>query len=478
MKQTASLARRVAVNTFFLGFSDSAARFTTLILIAFLGRHWPVALYGQYALAVTWVAVFAVLGEVGLNALAVREVAHRKAKASFFLRHVLVLRSSFSLLSWVALIVISFILHYETVLTVALAVMGLRLIFDSMEGGYIYLFQAHQEMGPYALVNILGAFIRLTGIILVVLAGAQIVGAGSIWVLASAVAFLVMAYLGWKRGWQPRFDQYRMGDSWKVLRMALPLATFGALQTLYYRVDSVMLKSLSGNESVGYYDMATKVLLYALSVSQLYSQAVYPVFSSFRDKARKLGGVAFNSAKFLFLLGLPMTVGGYFLAKPLLVLVGGEQYAASGPAFAVLALSLLPFFLSNVPTMTLQVKNTVRLNFQFIFLLVLNILLNFMFIPRWQFVGAAWATVLCEYLGVVSGFLLTWPYLRQMGKVAWQRPFLASVAAAGLMGLGLYYSPHLYWLILGPAVYGISLYLFGGIGPEERSVLKSLLRTS
>ncbi|HJT23776.1 MAG TPA: oligosaccharide flippase family protein, partial [bacterium] len=312
MKAKETPARRITRNTLFLGLSDMLARLSTWGLVAFLGRHWTVSLYGEYAVAITWVGIFAVAGELGLNALTVREVAHKKKKASFFLRHVLVLRSSFSLLFWGALIGLAFLLRYETVLILAIGVMGLRLILDSMEGGYIYLFQAHQEMGPYAVVNVLGAVIRLVGVILVVWAGGQIVGAGAIWTLASGVAFLTLMVWGHRRGWRPRLSEYRLGDSWNVLRMAFPLATFGALQTLYYRVDSVILKSLSGNEAVGFYDMATRVLLVVIAISQYYSQAIYPAFSSLQDKKAEFSRLAFKGTRFLFLLGLPLAVGGYF----------------------------------------------------------------------------------------------------------------------------------------------------------------------
>jgi O-antigen/teichoic acid export membrane protein len=235
------------------------------------------------------VAIFAVLSELGLNALTVREVAHRRKKASFFLRHALVLRSSFSFLFWGLLIVISLVLHYEPILTLAMGVMGLRLILDSMEGGYIYLFQAHQEMGPYSLVNVLCAAIRLAGIILVVSAGAQIVGASSIWVVSSTVGFSAMMFLGHRRGWKPKLDEYRLHDSWKVLKLAFPLATFGALQTLYYRVDSVILKSLSGNEAVGYYDMATFIRF----------------FRPFRTRPGILGSWPSNAPSFFFCSAFP-----------------------------------------------------------------------------------------------------------------------------------------------------------------------------
>ncbi len=474
MTRTESSARLITRNTLFLGLSELAARFSTWGLIAFLGRAWAVSLYGQYAVAINWVAIFAVAGELGLNALTVREVAHKKNKSSFFLRHVLVIRSSFSFLFWGLLIGISLALHYEPLLILAMGVMGLRLILDSMEGGYIYLFQAHQEMGPYALVNILCAGIRLIGIILVVSAGAQLIGASSIWVVASAVGFMAMMILGQKRGWRPGFSDYRAGDSWKVLKLAFPLATFGALQTLYYRVDLVILKSLSGNEAVGFYDMATRILLVAISVSQLYSQAIYPVFASLQNQPREFGQLAFKCGKVLFFLGLPMTVGGYFLAGPLLVLVAGPQYAPSGSAFAVLALSILPFFIHNIYVDVLAVKSASRLNLQFVFLLLLNVVLNFIFIPRWQFVGAAWATVISDYAGVFTGFVLAAPYLGKIGKVSWVWPLIASLLAVFLMGLGLHYSPHLYWLVLGPLVYGLGLYLFKALNEEDWAGLRGI----
>ena len=415
-------SRRIAQNTLFLILSEIVARFSSWALLVFLGRHWAVSLYGQYAVVINWTAIFAVASELGLNALTVREVAHERKKASFFLRHVLVLRSSFSVLFLGMLICISFVLHYEPVLTLAMGVMGLRLILDSLEGGYTYLFQAHQEMGPFAIANILCAFFRLVGIVLVVLAGAQIIGASSIWVLASGLGFLVMLFLGTKRGWKPSFAEYRANDSLKVLRWAFPLATFGALQTLYYRVDSVILKSLSGNEAVGYYDMATKVLFVVLVISQLFSQAIYPVFASAKDKPQEFGNLAYRCVKYLFLLSLPLAVGGYFLSGPLLVFVLGAKYLPAGPAFAILSISILPFFLSNIYIDILAVKNTARLNFQFVVLFLINVVLNFILIPHWQLVGAAWATVLCEYIGIILGFSFAFPYLTQMEKANWLRP--------------------------------------------------------
>jgi O-antigen/teichoic acid export membrane protein len=468
--------RRITQNTIFLAFSELIARFSTWALIVFLGRHWAVAFYGQYAVAINWVSIFAVASELGLNALTVREVARQKRKSSFYLKHVMAIRSSFALFFWLTLIGIAFSLHYEPILVAAIAVMGLRLLLDALEGGYVYLFQAHQEMGPYALANILGAAIRLVGIVCVVSFGGQVVGASCVWVLASAFALGFMTLMGRRRGWIPDFSSYRAADSWAVFRSAVPLAAFGTLQTLYYRVDSVILKSLSGNEAVAFYDMATRVLLVVLSVSQLYSMAVFPAFASLQKNTRDFTRLVFKCSKLLFFIGLPLTVGGFFLAGPLLAFIAGPKYGASGPVFALLALSILPFFLSNIYVDILAIKNTARLNFQFAFLFLLNVVLNFILIPSWQIQGAAWATVLCEYLGVGIGFLLAAPYLRGFGKVSWIRPLAAALVSAGLMGTGLYYWPSLYWLLLGPPVYGAGLFVTGGLNRDDLADLKSVLR--
>jgi O-antigen/teichoic acid export membrane protein len=246
--QPENLSGRILRNTFFLSAGELLARVSTLGVTIFLTRTWKdVGLYGQYALVVNWVAVFAVIGELGLNALTVREVAHHREKANFYLRNVMFFRTLLSMVFWIAMLGAAFVLGYETVLKVGMAVMGLRLILDSFSGGYIYLLQAHQEMGTYSKVNILSAAVRFFGIIGIVAAGASLVGASWVWVAASAVSLCVFVSIGRKRGWTPRFREFRWEGSLTVLKQAVPLATFGTLQILYYRVDAVILKSLSGN---------------------------------------------------------------------------------------------------------------------------------------------------------------------------------------------------------------------------------------
>lgn len=477
MSSSESRARRITHNTLFLYGSEAAARLFSWGLLVYLTRHWvTVGTYGQYALAVNWGAIFAIFSDLGLNVLVVREVAHRREQTLFYLRYTIVIRAAFSLIFWAGLIGISFALGYEPVLKIGMAVMGLRILLDSIAGGYVYLFQSHEMMGFYSLSNVLSAFVRLVGVIAVVELGGGVIEACAIWTVASAVALLVLMWKGHRLGWKPDFSKLNSAEAIAILRQSLPLATFGSLQMLYYRVDSVILKSLSGNEAVGYYDLASKVIFVILAFSQIFGTAVFPVFSSVRDDQQAFGRMAGRAAKFLFFLGLPATVGGIFLAQPIILLISGQKYLPSVPMFAVLMLSVGPYFLCHLYVISLAIYNVTRLNLQFAVLFVLNAGLNFILIPRMGAVGASWATVICEFLGLGLGLGLALPYLREVNWPSLVRPALASLAASALMGAGIRFSPGLYWLILGPIVYAAGLWLLGGLGPEDWGSLKSVLR--
>src|SRR5665213_440081 len=213
MESNGSRSRRITRNAFYLYVSEVFSRLLAWALIVYLTRTWEVATYGQYATAVNWTAIFIVISEVGLNALTVREVAQRKELAVFYLRNVMIIRSVLSVFFWALMIFLAFLLHYEPVLKIVLAVLGLKIILDSASGGYVYLLQSHEEMGLYSMVNVATGFIRWVGIILIVHFGGGLVGAGAGWVIASGIALIILIVIGYRKGWKPSLSEFQMAEA-------------------------------------------------------------------------------------------------------------------------------------------------------------------------------------------------------------------------------------------------------------------------
>jgi O-antigen/teichoic acid export membrane protein len=105
-----------------------------------------------------------------------------------------------------------------------------------------------------------------------------------------------------------------------------------------------------------------------------------------------------------------------------------------------------------------------------------NILTNFLLIPRYGLMAAAWVTLLTEALLVGQyGFLLRlW-----RGVMADWRLFVKPALAAAGMGLALEIARGLplgAMLPLGALVYGLALWALGALGPAEWHLLRQIVR--
>jgi O-antigen/teichoic acid export membrane protein len=467
-------ANRVLRNTFLLFGSEKSAQVFSFLAFVFLTRHWDVATYGQYALIKNWVAIFATFSDLGLNALTIREVARRKGLASFYLRNVMVLRSAFSMVLVAFLALLGTLLHYEPLVVLGLVVMGLRLVLDCVQGGFVYLLQAHERMGTHGAIVLSSSVLRFLAIVSIVTLGGGVVAACWAWSLASLFALGILAFIGQRQGWKVDLTRWRWPEARKVLWQALPLAAFWSLQMLYFRIDAVLLKTLAGNEAVGFYDTAYTWLESILKLSALFGLATFPAFSSAKGDRADFSRLLGRSMKFLLLLGIPATVGVWALASPLITFFSGERYLLSGPLLSILGLSIVPFFVSNLYIIVLTIHRPILLNPLYFGLLGLNVVLNLVLIPRWGAVGAAWATVACEWIALGAGL---WAIRSHLGRglVGSIRSILCACIAAAVMGLLVHWDPRLYWILLGPLVYVALLFLLPALDPEDRATLRSFL---
>ncbi len=474
MTSSSGRARRITLNTFALFSSEILARFFTLLTVFYITRHWSRDYYGQYCIAINWVTIFAAISSLGLGSLATRDVAHDKGLTSFYLRNIIFLRTVLSVLFVAALAVLGPLLGYEPVLRLALVVLGLRLIIDAFSSAFATLLQAYELIALQGIVNLAGAFLRMVGIILVVYFGLSMIGACWIWVGASTFSLFALWRIGWGRGWLAKWNRFHWAEAVQTLKNSIPFAAFGTFQMLYYRVDSVILKSFAGNEAVALYDVAGRLLFVTYMLADHFGVATLPSLSANQDISKDMGRLATRALKALTFVGMPLTVGGVLLSRPLMGLLFGSQYMASGPAFAVLAISLIFYFVMRPCLNLLAVKNPIILTYIFLAIFLANVVMNFLIIPRWGLMGAAVVSTACEVLLAILCGWFTRRFFQTPSK-SFYRGMAACFLSSTLMGFGIFMDPRLYWLGLGPLVYGLALFLMGGLDSDDWASIRSIL---
>ena len=178
----------------------------------------------------------------------------------------------------------------------------------------------------------------------------------------------------------------------RLLSMGLVYALALFIIQLNYRVDILILKHLSTDAEIGYYSVGVSVaeklwqLPFAISIVLLSRSAN-------ATDIRQLASEAGRMLRLGFLLILIASALLFLLVPIMLPLIYGEAYRPSVGVVQSILPGIVFFVIVRILSASLAGLGKPR-HIIFIFLpaLILNIILNFIWIPKYGAIGAAWAT--------------------------------------------------------------------------------------
>jgi O-antigen/teichoic acid export membrane protein len=342
---------------------------------------------------------------------------------------------------------------------------------------------ALQRWQIFNAVNVASGTIRCVGPVIVLACGYSI-RAVLVVILASnilaVVAFAVVSReLIPGLSFVPRFDRAAFR---KLFSFSLPLLLSAVFAMIINRVDRFILAYYMPLAAVTFYTLPFSISeKAAIGVSNITS-VVFPFTSELHamgahDKVHEL---YLRATKMMTLVTLPIVAILIAVPGPILRYWLGQEYAVQG-AFALRALGAATFLtaISGVPTVTSLGVGEAWMPAAFAFASsVINLLSNFLLIPRYGINGAALAALLPQAL-VVPAFVYV--VTRMLKFPLWElfshgllRPFAcASIQIAILFAFRRYVNSLVtlgILCILSLCVYGV-LSLFGAITQEERSAL-------
>lgn len=230
----------------------------------------------------------------------------------------------------------------------------------------------------------------------------------------------------------------------RILSKSWPFGLLFALMSLYHYLDSVMLEKLSENgvADVAIYAQGYRIFYALLLFSHVFSNMMLPLFSKHKkDLPKLLHFVQFNT-RLLLWVAISVSVVGWAYRLEIMTLL----YPHKSPELAALPFGLI--ILGYIGTMMMVLFGTFLtslrklkwLNWYVFATVLVNILLNSLLIPRYGVSGAAFATLVSQFiLGVASWvgtkkILFEWslfPILKSVGGYL----ILLSLVAIGLKTL-------------------------------------------
>ncbi|WP_382377117.1 flippase [Geobacillus jurassicus] len=276
------------------------------------------------------------------------------------------------------------------------------------------VFQGLQAFGIFNLVSICGSIANLlflaVGVLFLKLG---VMGAITSF-LASAITPLLLLIVFLKKRHIPIGAKYVSKEFIKdCLMYGYKAHLSNILAFLNYRIDILIISYFLSPMAVGVYNVAVSIAEKLWIVSQPVSAVLFPRISSSKDDAERNGLTAKVTRNVLF-LSIVVGIGLFFVSDLLIGIMFGEKYEAASKLIKILLIGITLFSAERILSNDLAGRGKPELNlYTSLFTVVINIILNLLFIPKWSFYGAATATSVAYSLTFI---LKVWLFCRTTGS--------------------------------------------------------------
>lgn len=352
--------------------------------------------YGLISYANALIAFFMSLCTLGINSVIVKELIDHPDEEGKTLGSAIFFRLVSSFCSVILAVTVSFIIDFgqwETIIVVALC--SVSLIFHAFDT-INYWFQSKYNSKVTAIATFT-AYVATAGYKIVLL----ILKKSVFWfAFATSVDYIVLGIvliIAYKKNGGAKFSvSFKRGKD--ILSRSYHYILSGLMVSIYGHTDKLMLKQMLDEAQVGYYATATAICAMWTFVLSAIIDSMYPTIVKafkkeqklFEKRNRQLYAIVFYVSVFVSVCFLLL---GHFVIK---ILYGDEFMPAVMPLKIVTWYTAFSFL--GVARSAWMVCNNKQkyLKYMYIPAIIINVGLNFLFIPPMGAAGAALASLITQ----------------------------------------------------------------------------------
>lgn len=392
----------IAKNTFYQILARVITSIIGFLITIIIARDFGVLGYGDFIKITSYVALFYLIVDFGLNAFFL-QYEKVKFKNLFYLRLLI------SSVLFILLNLIAFFIPYNQQLnsgfsdTVKLGifVFSFTVFFQGIIFCASAVFQKSLNYLGYAVAVIIGAVINLMVVLLFAFLNYSIFYILSSFIFSSLItAALLLKFT--KENLLPfSLEKTFVKD---ILIKSLPIGLMLIFNLVYFRADMLLLSVFSSTKDVGIYGLSYKFFDFLIALPLFLSNAIYPFLIREKNNKAKF----FNTTKkyfFVFLLLSLIVIVPFWFISPFFTLIKTD-FSPSMIPFRILLISL-PFFFTTsfLQWALITLEKQKYLMYVYLIAAVINIVLNIIYIPKYSYFASAAITIISE--GFVFIFLLT-----------------------------------------------------------------------
>jgi O-antigen/teichoic acid export membrane protein len=355
--------------------------------------------FGLLSFAFAFVALFSPISSLGLESIVIRNIVTDPSTKDKILGTAFVLKFIGGTVAFLIVLGgIALVRPGDSLAHWLVGITAAGMIFQALDPiDYWFQSQVQSKFSIYArnsaflIVSVAKVYLILTGASLVAFAWA---GLAEITIGSAGIVVSYQIRGHNLKDWQSSYPQIKslFRDSW-------PLLMSGIAIMIYMRIDQVMLSVMAGDQEVGIYSAAVRLVEAWYFIPMAVVSSVFPSIV----EAKTMGEDIFYER--LQKLYNFMTLMAYIIILPVTFLAGwivetlfGVAYSKAGPMLAVLIWSILFTNLGVARSTFLTTMNWTRTHLLTVtFGCFINITLNYLLIPSYGGMGAAIASCIAYW---------------------------------------------------------------------------------
>ncbi|NLP10325.1 flippase [bacterium] len=384
--------RRIAANLSYLFIGEGISVVLAFVTTIWLARRLTDEGFGRLAFMQSIILYFAILIDLGLAVFGTREIARQPHEARKISANIFAIRMSIAAVIVLLFSLVVFFLPLSLEMKLLLAFGSLALLTQAMNPEF--LFQGLERMGGIALWRILIHGLYLLPVLMFVQSRQQLVLAPVFRFAAECVSVVVLFILirrllpgSWRAGLDPSLWPRYVKESVIIAMAVLAIR-------LYYSFDTLLLGAVDQPEAVGWYSAALKIAQLLLVAGSLIQASFAPFLVQESASPERMDAVVLRFGILLTIIG-GLASGVILLCDEFIVTtLYGAGYHRAGAPLTILCLATLVNYMATTFTGALIFGGRQKAFLTIVIAAtIVNVALNVVLIPRFSYMGAAWANL-------------------------------------------------------------------------------------
>jgi len=475
------MSRSIAKNAAFMTVASVGQKIIAFVYFTLIARNIGVESTGKYFFAISFTTIFVIFVDLGLTNVLIREAAKMKEKIQTYFSTIISVKILLGILSYIGAVLAINLMGYPVETKQLVYLSAVTMLFDSLHltiygtlraiGDLKY--EAISIVGSQLVTLVLGSIFLYEGLPLIYL-----ILAFTIPSFLNVLFAIFIAYNKYKIRFIPYFDKKVFVYLGKI---TIPFAIAAVFARFYSYIDSILLSKMAGDAAVGWYSIPYKITYAFQFIPLALVAALYPRFSQyFSEDKEKLAYIFERGMKYLLIIAFPIAVGIGLIAGDIILLLYGKEYINSILPLKILVSSLIFSFVSFpigafLNACNKQVTQTTIVGI----VLVVNVVLNILLIPRFNVVGASIAALVGNIVLTLLGYIMV-PMVTKISHSFIFKALFQIVISVSVMGVFVWFINGLanftIAILAGVVVYPVMLFVTRAVTREQLAEALALVR--